>query len=292
METGLSISAAFYRYRSDFILMKNQSLKTMEAYDNTRLLLVRKFGEKDICTLSFEDARKWHEWLSGWQEPDTVRGNIICLRNVLKFLKSKGLQVMNYEDIPVQKRAKRSIQYLTEEQVKEFITEVGTPFRGYSALNRKRNVAIVKFLYATGVRNSELCALNRDSIKDRTFTVVGKSKEPRIVFLDEETNQTLNEYLALRTDNNNALFISHHTGQRLSSPQLRNVFMVVCARSKKFRKVHPHTIRHSYATKLLNHKVDLRYIGALMGHQDLNTTKMYTHYANPQLKEIYDKAHV
>jgi integrase/recombinase XerC len=209
---------------------------------------------------------------------------------VLKFLRARGYSVLNYEEIPVQQREKKRVAYLTEEEVEAFIQEVGAPCRGYAEINRIRNVVIVQLLYATGIRNSELCRLNRDSIKNRTFTVVGKSKEEHISFIDERTEQLIKLYLSKRTDNHNALFISHHTGNRINSAQLRTIFQFTCDRSDRFKNVHPHTIRHSFATKLLQHKVDLRYIGELMGHQDLNTTKIYTHYTNPHLKDIYDNA--
>lgn len=271
--------------------MKNQSPKTVESYDNCCKLLVRKFGDIPISSIKFEDVRMWHEWLSGWQSKDTIRNNIINLRMVLKFMAYKGYDVLNYQEIPVQKREKRKIKYLTQEEMNEFLSEVGKKHRGYAAINRTRNHAIVTLLYATGIRNSELCALNRDDIKNRSFTVVGKSREERICFIDTRTEQALKEYLALRKDKNPAMFVSPRTGTRIKSSQLRDMFQVICERSEKFKKIHPHTLRHSFATKMLSHEVDLRYIGDLMGHVDLNTTKMYTHYENPKLKEIYDKAH-
>ncbi len=291
MVERLSVSDSFERYRTDYILMKNQSPKTEEAYAIACKLLIRYIGDIPISSVTFDTVKGWREWLTGWQSQDTIRNNVICLRMVLKFMNYKGLSVLNYEEIPIQKRAKHKIEYLTEQEVKSFIAEVGSKFRGYSEMNRLRNQAIVTFLYATGIRNTELCMLNRNSIKNRTFTVVGKSKEERICFIDENAEKVLNKYLSQRTDSNIALFISHSTGNRISSSQLRNMFHVVCERSVRFKNVHPHTLRHSYATNLLQHEVDIRYIGDLMGHQDLNTTKIYTHYTNPKLKEIYDKAH-
>jgi integrase/recombinase XerC len=274
----------------DYILMKNQSPKTEESYAVACKLFIRRFGDVPISSVSFDMAREWREWLGGWQSPDTIRNNIICLRMVLKFLRARGYPVLNYEEIPIQQREKKRVQYLTEEEVAAFITEMGKPCRGYAEMNRLRNVVIVRLLYATGIRNSELCRLNRDSIKNRTFTVVGKSKEEHISFIDTETECMIRHYLSKRVDNNNALFVSHITGNRINSAQLRNIFQVACERSERFKHIHPHTIRHSFATKMLQHKVDLRYIGELMGHQDLNTTKLYTHYSNPELKEIYDNA--
>lgn len=287
----LLISEAFRLYRSDYIAMKNQALKTEEAYINAGKLLLKFMGDTDICQLTFEDVRDWRNWMLSWQAPDTVRGNTICLRNVLKFLMKKKYDVLDYDEIAVPKRVKRVIKYLTEDEMQRFITETGRRRRGYSEINRIRNVAIVKLLYATGLRNEELCGLDRNTIKNRTFTVVGKSKDPRIGFIDTDTEKAIASYLEIRADNNKALFISPQTGQRITPRTLRLIFHNICNRSEEFEGVHPHTIRHSYGTKMLRRKVDLRYIGDLLGHVSLDTTKMYTHYENPQLKEIYDLAH-
>lgn len=284
------ISEAFSLYRSDYIVMMNQSKKTEESYASTCKLLVRFFGDVSISDMTFEDVREFRAHIATWQSPDTVRGYVVCLRSVLKFLRKRKFTVLDYEEIPVARREKRMITYLTEFEVEEFIAEVAKPRRGYNKVNRIRNIAIVKTLYATGLRNSELCALNRNSIKNRTFTVVGKSKEPRICFINQEAEDAIKEYLALRTDRDPALFVSEQTSKRIRPETIRRVFQFTCERSR-FNNIHPHTIRHSYATKLLEKKVDLRYIGDLMGHVSLDTTKVYTHYSNPRLKEVYDNAH-
>lgn len=200
---------------------------------------------------------------------------------------------MDFEEIEVPKRDKQVIKYLNEEEVREFLYEAAKKRRGYSEKSRLRNLAVIHLLYASGLRNGELCALNRDSIKDRQFTVSGKSKEDRIVFIDERTDKIIRDYLETRTDSNRAMFISTISGKRLTSKGLRDIFTRVCENTDKLylKDVHPHTIRHSYGTKMLHRGVDIRFIGDLMGHQSLETTKIYTHYENPQLKAIYDKAH-
>ena len=209
---------------------------------------------------------------------------------VLRFLIRRNEEVLNYEMIPVPKREKHIIKYLDYEGVTDFIEEAGKHIRGCPEQSRLRNVAIVTLLYATGLRNGELCALNRDSIVNRSFTVVGKSKEPRICFINEGAEKAINEYLMSRTDNNKALFISCRTENRITTGALRKIFEIICHRSD-FENIHPHTIRHSFATRMLEKRVDIRFIGDLMGHADLNTTKMYTHYSNPQLRDIYNEAY-
>ena len=155
-------------------------------------------------------------------------------------------------------------------------------------MNRLRNIAILRLLAASGIRVSELVSLNRNSIRHRKFTVVGKSKNPRVVFIDEATEDAINNYLACRTDDNPALFISHQGARsRLTTGGVRRIFEFVCTNSH-FTDVTPHTIRHSFATTLLDRGVELCYISDLLGHQSLDTTRIYTHYTNTKLQHIYD----
>lgn len=288
MDTRLSI--VFGLFRDEELRMRHRSLKTEESYYNVSKLLVEYFGDMPIENLQIEDARDWHAHLSGWQRPDTVRGNICCLRMVLKWIAKKGVPVLDYELIPVAGREKRTVNYLTHSEASEFIAELRAPRRGHTKANRLRNYAIGKLIYASGLRVSEVAALNKNSIRDRQVTVVGKSKDPKLCFIDIDTEEAIGEYLQTRGDSERAMFISSQTGKRITTGTIRRIFENVCSRTG-FAGVTPHTLRHSFATKLLDREVDLRYIGDLLGHQDLNTTKMYTHYSNPKLKAIYDNAH-
>ena len=218
-----------------------------------------------------------------------LRGNIICFRSVLRRCVRKGWADIDIEDIKIPKREKRIVNYLTESEIERFIGAVSAKYRGYSRINRLRNTAIVNLLYDSGIRVSELCLLNRNSIKECQFTVIGKSKSPRICFITRKTEEAIAEYLAERSDNERALFIATQNGKRITSDTVRKIFQNACKRSD-FINVHPHTIRHSFATRLLDKEVDIRYIAELMGHESLDTTKMYTHFSNPKLKKIYEKA--
>ena len=231
--------------------------------------------------------------LYSYQKPDTVRGYIVCLKWFFKYCQRKGRQLLfDTEDIKIPKREKRILDIPTEDEVEEFISILAMKRRGYCNANRLRNVAIGRLIFSSGIRVSEVCSLNRNSIKNRQFTIVGKSRDSRICFIDSQTEKCIADYLKIRTDNNPALFISYQTEKRMTPGNVRNAFEAACARSDgQFVGIRPHALRHSFATKMLNRRVDLRYIGDLMGHADLNTTKVYTHYTNPQLRAIYDRAH-
>lgn len=283
----MKISDAFAEYRESEIVAANLSSKTFESYFYSEKRAIEYFGDVEIQTLTAPDVRNYYEHLLKWQKPDTARGNIVCLRAVVKLCRRNNLEVLDPELIKVPKREKRVITYLTEEEVERFIEVVGAPQRGYSAINRQRNVLIVRLLYSTGLRVSELCRLNRNSFRNRQAAICGKSKLPRPVYIPETVESLIKEYLAKRHDSEPALFISEKTGKRITPGTVRLVFRNACARSD-FENVHPHTLRHSFATKMLDKEVDLRYIADLMGHESLDTTRIYTHYTNPKLRSIYD----
>lgn len=284
----MKISEAFSEYRDIEIIAANLSKKTFESYFYSERLATSYFGNIEIENIDASDVRGYYEHLLGWQKPDTARSNIVCLRAVIKLCRKLGHNVIDPELIKIPKREKRVITYLTEDEVERFCDVVGTPNRGYSTLNRKRNILIVKILYSTGMRVSELCRLNRNSFRNRQTAICGKSKLPRPVYITEEVEKLIDEYLKLRTDNEPALLISEQTGKRVTPGTVRRVFSNACDRSD-FNGVHPHTLRHSFATKMLDKEVDIRYIADLMGHESLDTTRMYTHYTNPKLRSIYDR---
>lgn len=283
----MRISEAFEYYRRAEIIAGGLSSKTAESYFYASKLAIGYFGNVEMGCIEAEDVRGFYEHLLGWQKPDTARGNIVCLRAVIKLLRRKNEPVMDPEDIKVPKREKRLIAYLTEPEVREFIAEIGRRKRGYSETNRLRNIAMAELLFSSGIRVGELCRLNRNSIRNRQFVVVEKSKMPRPCFINERTEKAIAAYLERRRDVNTALFLSHQTGKRIAPGTVRRVFQNAC-KSSDFDGIHPHTFRHSFGTYMLAKEVDLRYIGDMMGHESLDTTKIYTHYTNPQLKRIYD----
>ena len=283
------ISSVFNRYSEFEIILAGLSKKTDEQYHNAKKLAVNFFSDVSIENITLEDIRDYYSHLLTWQKPDTARLNIICLRSVLRYCRKNGLKVIDADNIKVPKRQKRVIKYLTNIEVQEFIKVVGQHRRGYNSINRLRNVAIVKLIYYSGMRVGEVCRLNKNSFRDGQTTVVGKSRDSRIVFITNEVQRSIDKYLKARDDDCEALFVSQQTGKRITAGTIRRIFENACNRSD-FNNVHPHILRHSFATTLLDRRVDIRYIGDLLGHVSLDTTKEYTHYSNPKLKEIYKKA--
>ena len=165
----------------------------------------------------------------------------------------------------------------------------------------RRDKAILEFLYASGVRVSELVGLNLSSLDlDLGITrVLGKGRKERIVLLGSKAIAALRSWLEIREslqepevaeDDQEAVFLNSR-GKRLSARSVARVVDKYIVRCALLRKISPHSLRHTFATHLLDAGADLRGIQELLGHVSLSTTQKYTHLSLDHLMEVYDKAH-
>lgn len=272
------ISEAFKSYTSDVIAMKNQSSKTEENHYVCMRAIVAYLGDLDIESLTFDMVRDWKLSLDKTRSPATVRCYVIKLRVVLAYCDDMGLNVLKPSRVPVPQRVDKVAKYLTKEQVAYLIKATG----------RLKNKCIISFLYASGLRISELCSLDRGQIQENTFAVIGKGGRARLCFLDVRTITMLDLYLQARMDNNPALFLADN-GRRITPGTVQETF-------KSLRKItgiecSPHTMRHSFATNLLTTNTNLFHVQKLLGHRDPNTTAHYLHVVNTDLQKVYEKHH-
>lgn len=293
----MRLTEAFDRYRLDCIVFGNQSPKTEESHNIAMKWLTKYFGDIDIEDLTFDQIRDWKIWLDKGtngkpRSASTVREYIIRLRVVLRHMKRINIDVIDYETIKVPKRVERVPEFLMPEQVSELIHAVGKPKRGYPYRNRLRNMTMISLLYASGIRSSELCRLNRTDIReDGSFTVFGKGSKSRLCFIDTRTRELLNEYMEIRCDNNPALFISDQNGLRIKPNTVQRIFELARTKVDFEVPVHCHVMRHSFATDLLRNNANMRYVQELLGHSNLTTTQIYTHVVNEDLKQVYASFH-
>lgn len=274
----MTITEAFEAYRTDVIVFQNQSPKTEENHQICKRHLLVFFGEQQIEGLNFQMIRDWKVELSKHRSPETVRNYIIKLRVVLDYLIKRGIPCINPEQIPVPKRVDKIPVFLTKEQVAQCI----------DATKRHKNKAIVSLLYASGIRISELCSLDRGQINDRRFTVVGKGGKARLCFLDERTELLVDRYLVTRSDNVPALFVSD-SGRRITPGVIQETFKTI--RKQTGIAVHPHALRHSFATNLLSTNTNLFHVSKMLGHAQLSTTQQYLHVIDPDLQLVYNSHH-
>ena len=160
-----------------------------------------------------------------------------------------------------------------------------------------RNKCLVELLYSTGIRVSEASNIKLKDIDmhNMTIRVFGKGRKERIAYFGASLKERLDKYLKIRNDflkkgEIDYLFINS-IGGKLSRNSIENIFIKISDIPEVKHKLSPHTLRHTYATHLLNNGADLRSVQELLGHENLNTTEIYTHVSNERLRAEYLKYH-
>jgi len=226
----------------------------------------------------------------------TIARKLATLRSFYKFLvKINRLGSNPVTPVRTPKQEKRLPRFLEYEEVKKLLET--PPMDNWLGA---RDRAILETLYSTGVRVSELVALNMDDIDflGEVVHVRGKGKKERIAPISASALQVIQHYIEFRNkraqSNSNfdskVLFVNKH-GQRLSTRSVRRKMDKYLKMSGLDMAISPHTLRHSFATHMLNNGADLRSVQELLGHQSLSTTQIYTHLTTRKLKQVYDNAH-
>lgn len=161
-----------------------------------------------------------------------------------------------------------------------------------------RDKAMLELLYATGIRVSELISLNISDVNlDMGYIkCYGTGSKERIVPLGSIAAKCVQEYMTkgraklIRTYDESALFVNHH-GNRLTRQGFWKIIKKYAQEANITREITPHTLRHSFATHLLENGADLRSVQEMLGHADISTTQIYTHVTKNKLKEVYEKTH-
>ena len=186
------------------------------------------------------------------------------------------------EDLVPPRRSERMPRYISEAEAHALIE---------SAKGEKRDYAILKMLGYTGLRVSELCALNVDDadMHEKVVTIKsGKGDKDRIVILDDSSVNALRSYLGSRSEQNGALFVTKRG--RISPVSVQRIVKNYAKSAGISKKVTPHVLRHTFATTLLRRGADIRIIQKLLGHSSIATTQIYTHVDESMLKTVYEKS--
>ncbi len=222
---------------------------------------------------------------------------LIALRVLLGYFHEKGIPSLPTEKVKLPKeRQGRTIQFLDLEQMEKLLL---SPDAG--TLSGLRDRAILETLFSTGLRVAELAALDRKQLtgakskKDFELSIIGKGGHPRTVYFSERALIGLKRYLAARGDDAAALFARlkgpKEAPLRLTTRAIELIVQKYAKQSDISFLATPHTLRHSFATDLLNQGVDLRTVQEFLGHRNIATTQVYTHVTSKRLKEIHRKFH-
>lgn len=223
----------------------------------------------------------------------TIARKVIAIKEFHKYLYSENITRENpAQFIDTPKTDKTLPVVLTKEEISAMLNAIGNE----TAIDI-RNKAMMELLYASGLRISELLELTIRNIhlREKYIEVIGKGNKERRLPLGEMAVIHLRKYIEtarveLKKDNSDLLFFNYKGGKM--SRQGFYKYIVNLAKSVGITKeISPHTIRHSFATHLLEGGVDLRFVQELLGHEDISTTQIYTHIDREKLKEMYDNTH-
>ncbi|OGI17413.1 MAG: hypothetical protein A2Z52_00450 [Candidatus Moranbacteria bacterium RBG_19FT_COMBO_42_6] len=246
---------------------------------------------------------------------------IIALRSFLKYMAKKNIATLQAEKVEIGRTPKKEVEFLRVEEIERMLEAArGTDFKTL------RDRAILELLFSSGLRVSELINLNRDKLdlKNQEFSVRGKGDKIRLVFISDTAKQALQRYLNKRIDIDPAVFVrdtkalekfeskkkeaapkpsfqagkssalgkdKEDKGLRLTPRSIQRIVKYYAAKAGIIKDVHPHTLRHSFATDLLINGADIRSVQSMLGHSSITTTQIYTHITNPQLKEVHKAFH-
>ena len=312
------LSKYLTEYLEHLEIEKNRSPKTLENYAFYLGRFLEYLGsDRSPTAITHEEVRKYRLWLNRLidvhGEPlkkNTQNYHLIALRSFLKYLSKRDIKTLAAEKIELMKMPDRDVSFLDGSDLNR-ILEAPLEIQNDSespntVLQKYRDKSILELLFSTGLRVSELIGLKIDTVnlKRDEFSIEGKGGKRRVVFLSEQAKHWIKKYLGLRKDMNPYLFVSHdkRTKQKKKSNK-QSQYDPLTTRSvqrlvKKYAKiagitkpVSPHTLRHSYATDLLQNGADIRSVQAMLGHSSITTTQIYTHITDKELKNIHKKFH-
>ena len=246
-----------------------------------------------LGTLVGADARTLRAYLAALHERGLARTSIArrlaALRSFFRFLMRRGRASANpAREVSTPKLPRKLPAYLPIDESEALLRVTPPPTAG-----GVRDRAILELFYATGIRVAELAGLDVEDLdlREGAVRVLGKGRKERIVPVGRKAVEALRAYLAREGERESGPVFLNGRGGRLT---VRSVHRIVRARARAaglHRRVSPHTLRHTFATHLLDAGADLRLIQELLGHARLGTTQKYTHVSTDRLMKVYDSAH-
>lgn len=252
--------------------IRNYSQSTIDSYSHYNEELLR-FCEKDPREVTTEDIKNYLDFLGKKVSPSTVA----VAYNALHFYYGEIWKRNFFVNIHQPKKNKYLPVVLSKEEINRMIA---------LTVNPKHN-CIISLLYGTGVRVGELvrikmCDIDLDRKMLRVFQ--GKGKKDRFVILPEKLLSILQKQTELKRKDD--FLFTNGRGGRMNEATIQKIVSQATWRAEVRKNVSPHTLRHSFATHLLENGTDIRYIQELLGHAKLQTTQIYTHVANSNLQSI------
>jgi len=288
----------FQDYLTMLRVERNLSPRTLEAYQRDLKHYLSFIVDKDIISLSNISQMHIREYIRSLNEKGLAASSIArifsSIRSYHKFLSAENFVNENPTLILTSPKAPKKLPHvLMEEEISAIINAVVGTFQ-YA----KRDKAIIEMLYSCGLRVSELCALSLNNLylNDDMIRIMGKGSKERLLPVGGRAKNFLNDYLihcrpGIQKDKGSSSVFLSRNGNPLTRAMINNILRKWSQVAGISKSVSPHTLRHSFATHLLEGGADLRFVQALLGHSDISTTQIYTHLDKHHLKEVYQTHH-
>ena len=277
---------------------KGYSKKTIISYENDLELFNIFLKENKITNIESIDYNTIRKYLSHMHdnkyEASSISRKISALRTFFKYnLKEKNIKNNPMTLISNPKKEKKLPKYLNYEEMEKLLNSIDT-----SELDGIRDRLIIELLYSTGIRVSELVNIKiKDiKIKENKINILGKGNKERIVLFGEKAKEMIKIYLNaykeyFKGNILNDYLLINKKGKQLTTNKIELIVKDVLKKSSLKLNISPHTLRHTFATHMLDSGADLKSVQELLGHENLKTTAIYTHISNERLKHVFVNSH-
>ncbi|CAN5234384.1 site-specific tyrosine recombinase XerD [soil metagenome] len=295
--TSSSAEALINRFLDAIWMEQGLSTNTLDAYRADLTTLHRWLDEKGIASVEVTraDLLEFIAWRAhGGAKPRSMARQLSSLRRFFRYLLREGvISVDPTERIEMPKLGRSLPKSLSEAEVEALLTapDITDPL-GH------RDRTMLEVLYATGLRVSELIGLRYKQINlnQGVLRVVGKGNRERLIPLGEESQEWLKQFLEgprqeILLERQTDFVFPTRRGSGMTRQAFWHIIKRYARRARVQKPLSPHSLRHAFATHLLNNGADLRVVQMLLGHSDLSTTQIYTHVARQRLKELHAQHH-
>ena len=268
----------------------NYSDYTIRSYqlDLTDFFAFGKNNNIDYLTINRDDVMKYLKYLDNSKlENTTISRRISCLRTFYNYLLDQKIIKSNiFRNVKNPKINKKLPSYLNYMEIEDLLNSLDT-----STFEGLRNRLILEIFYSTGCRVSELINIKLINIDftNKTIRILGKGKKERLVYYGDYVQKYLDKYLKMN-QNAKGEYLFENNGKPLKVYDIEKMVKDTTEHISLQTHVTPHTLRHTFATHLLNNGADIRTVQELLGHANLSTTGIYTHVSTDRLKDVYFKA--
>ncbi len=274
---------------------KNFSPHTLRAYEAELKLFTAFCAERKLAITEGFSPVNIRSFLGATtkdeQKKNTTLRRISALRSFAKYaLRTAVIDNNPFKLLPMPKRDRTLPKFLSEEEAEKLLSSVAQQTKKFSL----RDAAIFELAYGSGLRRSEITGLNVGDMDASlgVARVLGKGSKERLVPVTDAAIEAIKKYLSSRPqyDGKSPLFLGR-LGGRLSGDGLAYIVKQSAIKAHLARKITAHSLRHSFATHLLNNGCDLRSLQEMLGHKSLSATQVYTHVSLERLKKVYEDSH-